>query len=369
MKKINRRAFIKTLAASGAAVGLGHIASSSIFTSPLLAAVPADKAVVSVVKIKNDNIDYAVRNAIDLLDGMESITAGKERILLKPNLVSPTPEDVTKPGVIKALAQLMKEAGKDVSIGEGSAAAAPNLRLGAVGGVCRTKNIEMLNDIQRITFDTLGYSDLAESLRIPLINLHTGEMTKVQIPNGFVFKKISLHHSLTETDLLCSVPMMKTHGLATVTLGMKNMMGVYPGQVYGTVRSAVHSKAAKVEPSGTASAIVDMARANKLGLVVIDASMAMQGQGPSVYQGGQLVKMDLIIAGTNPLATDMVAAAIMGFRPEEISTFVWAWKAGMRPASLDDIEIRGKRIDEVRKNFLRPTVYPWAAISQYGPPC
>jgi uncharacterized protein (DUF362 family) len=369
MKKINRRAFIKTLAAGGAAVGLGHIASSSIFTRPLLAAVPADKAVVSVVKIKNDNIDYAVRNAIDLLGGMESIATGKERIMLKPNLVSPTPEDVTKPGVIRALAQVMKEAGKDVSIGEGSAAAGPNMRSYAVGGVCRTKNVEMLNDIQQIVFDTLGYSDLAQSLRIPLINLHTGEMSKVKIPNGFVFKKISLHRSLTETDLLCSVPMMKTHGLASVTLGIKNMMGLYPGQVYGTVRSAVHAKAAKVEPSGTASALIDMARANKLGLVVIDASTAMQGQGPSVYQGGQLVKMDLIIAGTNPLATDMVAAAIMGFRPEEISTFVWAWKAGMLPSNLDDIEIRGKRINDVRKNFLRPTVYPWAAISQYGPPC
>jgi uncharacterized protein (DUF362 family) len=375
MKKINRRAFIKTLAAGGAAVGLGNIASCSIFTKPQLSPRPASRPVVSVVKIKKpnivsihkDNVDYAVRKAIDLLGGMETITADKERIMLKPNLVSPAFTDVTKPGVIKALAQLMKEAGKDVSIGEGSAAAGPNVR--SDGSVCRTRDIETLKAIQKMTFETLGYADLAQALDIPLVNLHVGEMSKVHIPNGFVFKKILLHHSLTETDLLCSVPMMKTHGLATVTLGIKNMMGLYPGQVYGTVRSAVHAKAAKVEPSGTASALIDMARANKLGLVVIDASMAMQGQGPSVYQGGQLVKMNLIIAGTNPLATDMVAAAIMGFQPEEISTFIWAWKAGMRPSSLDDIEIRGKRIQDVMKKFLRPTVYPWAAISKYGPPC
>jgi uncharacterized protein (DUF362 family) len=369
MKKINRRAFIKTLAVGGAAVGLGNIASCAIFKKPQVTGFPERKAIVSIVKIKNDNIDYAVRKAIDLLGGIETITAGKERIMLKPNLVGPTVADVTKPGVIKALAQLMMEAGKDVSIGEGSAAAGPNLRPGIFGGVCRTKDIATLKAIQQIVFDTLGYSDLAQALDIPLVNLHVGEMSKVHIPNGFVFKKILLHHSLTETDLLCSVPMMKTHGLATVTLGIKNMMGLYPGQVYGTVRSAVHAKAAKVEPSGTASALIDMARANKLGLVVIDASMAMQGQGPSVYQGGQLVKMNLIIAGTNPLATDMVAAAIMGFQPEEISTFIWAWKAGMRPSSLDDIEIRGKRIQDVMKKFLRPTVYPWAAISKYGPPC
>jgi uncharacterized protein (DUF362 family) len=369
MKKINRRDFIKTLAAGGAALGLGNIAFGCVPKSPQDAWLPESKAVVSVVRIKHDDIDYAVRNAIDLLGGIKSITTGKERIMLKPNLVGPEPRDVTKPGVIKALAQLMKEAEKDVSVGEGSAAAGPNFRPGIFGNVCATKDREMLNDIQQIVFDTLGYSDLAKSLKIPLINLHTGEMSKVPIPNGFVFKKISLHHSLTETDLLCSVPMMKTHGLATVTLGMKNLIGVYPGEIYGTVRSEVHRAAARVEESGTASAIVDMVRANKLGLVVVDASTAMQGQGPTVNGGGQLLKMDLIIAGTNPLATDMVAASIMGFRPEEISTFVWAWKAGMRPKNLNEIEIRGKKLQDVSKNFLRPTVYPWAAISAYGPPC
>jgi uncharacterized protein (DUF362 family) len=215
----------------------------------------------------------------------------------------------------------------------------------------------------------LGYSELAKSIKIPLVNLHTGEMSKVGIPDGFVYKEISLHHSLTEIDMLCSVPMMKTHGLATVTLGMKNLIGLYPGEVYGTVRSAVHSEAAKVEESGTASAIVDMVRANKMGLVVIDASMAMQGQGPSVHQGGKLVKMDLIIAGMNPLAADMVAAYLMGFQPEEISTFVWAWKAGMTPTNITEIEIRGTKLNDVRRNFLRPAVFPWNAISRYGPPC
>ena len=150
---------------------------------------------------------------------------------------------------------------------------------------------------------------------------------------------------------------------------MKNLIGLYPGEVYGTVRSAVHTEAAKVEESGTASAIVDMVRANKMGLVVIDASMAMQGQGPSVHQGGRLVKMDLIIAGMNPLAADMVAAYLMGFQPEEISTFVWAWKAGMTPTSLNEIEIRGLNLMDVQQNFIRPTIYPWDSISRYGPPC
>jgi uncharacterized protein (DUF362 family) len=79
--------------------------------------------------------------------------------------------------------------------------------------------------------------------------------------------------------------------------------------------------------------------------------------------------MDLIIAGTNPLATDMAAAYIMGFQPEEVSTFSWAWKAGMRPVDLNGIEIRGEKLNDVRRNFLRPAIYTWDAIKNYGPPC
>ena len=366
MKKVTRREFIKSVAAGGAVLGLGNTIVSVAFPRRLYA---LERPVVSVVAIKKDNIDYAVRKAIDLLGGMKTLTTGKERIMLKPNLVSLASTDVTKPSVVKALAQLMKDAGKDVSIGEGSAAAYQNMRPGVMGGVCRTTDRATLDTLQESVFDALEYTEIARSLKIPLINLHTGEMATIKTPDGFVFKEISLHHTLAETDLLCSVPMMKTHGLATVTLGMKNLIGVYPGQVYGTVRSAVHAAAAKVESSGTASAVVDMVRANKLGLVVIDASMAMEGQGPSAMGGGRLVKMDLIIAGTNPLATDMVGASVMGFAPEEISTFVWAWKAGMTPGSLDEIEVRGEGLSDVRRKFMRPMVIPYSEMKGYGHPC
>jgi uncharacterized protein (DUF362 family) len=152
---------------------------------------------------------------------------------------------------------------------------------------------------------------------------------------------------------------MKTHGLAQVTLGMKNLIGVFPGVVYQSVRGAMHDHAAGVEPSGTAVAIVDMVRANKLGLTVVDATMAMEGQGP---MGGDPVKMDLIIAGSNPLATDMVTANVMGFEPEEVPTFTWANKAGMGPLGLDEIEVRGQPIASVQRKFVRADVQPWDEV-------
>ena len=315
------------------------------------------KSVVSIARIKNDKIAIAVEKAIDLLGGIGNVTKDKERIMLKPNLVAEGPAFTTKPDVIKTLAQLMKKAGKEVLIGEGSAAASGfNVK---DGEVCRTKKREILDNMQQFVFDRLGYTEIGRSMGIPLINLHSGEMAEVEVPNGFVFDKISLHRSLTDIDLLCSVPMMKTHTLATVTLAMKNLIGLYPGTVYYSVRGLVHDLTAEVEPSGTAAAIVDMVRANKLGLVVVDGSMAMEGDGPTE---GTLVKMDLIIAGTNPLATDMVTASIMGFEPTEIPTFTWAHKAGMKPIRLNEIEIRGEKLENVRRKFVKPHIYTWESI-------
>ena len=210
-------------------------------------------------------------------------------------------------------------------------------------------------------FKELGYADLAQSLGVLLINLHSGALVEVQVPKAFVFPTVTLHRSLIDIDLLGSVPMMKTHALAQVTLGIKNLVGVFPGTVYQSVRGAMHDAAAKVEPSGTATAIVDMMRANKLGLVVVDGSMAMEGNGPTE---GTLVKMDLIVAGANPVATDMVASSLMGFEASEVPTFAWANKAGLGPTALEEIEIRGQKPEAVHRQFVKPQVYAWNSIRE-----
>ncbi len=319
----------------------------------------AEKPVVSVVRIQNGRIDRAVEEAIDLLGGIETVAKGKDRVMLKPNLVAEGPHFTTKPVVVRTLAELMQRSGREVSIGEGSAAANGFNVKGPV--TYRTRDREMLDRMQRYVFDTLGYSNLATALRVPLVNLHSGEMAEVAVPNGFVFDKLTLHQSLADIDLLCSVPMMKTHVLATVTLGMKNLIGLYPGTVYYSVRSWLHDQAAMTESPGIAFETIDMVRANKLGLTVVDASSAMEGDGPS---GGTLVPMNLIIAGTNPLATDLVAADLMGIGAQEVPTFTWAYRAGLGPASASDVEIRGARPDDVRRTFVKPNVVPWTSINK-----
>ena len=353
--KISRRKFIgtaSTVAAGSVAFGL-NIACGDSLTGK------SKKDIVSIVRIKDGNIARAVEEAIDLLDGIKEVTRGKNRIMLKPNLVADTPACTTKLIVVKTLAQLMQKAGKEVMIGEGSAAAS---QFNVINGeIYRTKNREILDQMQKHVFNTLGYSEMAESLNIPLINLHSGEIVEVPLKNGFAAKSVKIHKSLTEADLGCSIPMMKTHTLATVTLSMKNLIGLYPGTEYYSVRSWLHDRAAEAGSTGVGYEVIDMNNAVRTGLSVIDASTAMEGNGPSE---GQLVDMGLIIAGTCPLATDMVGALLMGFELNDIPAIVLAHKSGMLPAALENIEIRGLKIDQCKRQFVRPDIYKWTDINK-----
>lgn len=354
MKSSGRREFLRNSILSVGALSAVPVYDrlGELFKDP--------KPVVSIVKIAGDRVDLAVEKAIELLGGIKNVTRNMHRIMLKPNLVADDPNCTTKPVVIKTLAKLMQAAGKEVVIGEGSAAA------GGINadndGVYYTRKSELLDKLQQQVFDRLGYTEMARELNIPLINLHNGDMVEVEVPGAHVFKKLTIHQSLSEIDLLCSVPMMKTHALATVTLGMKNLIGLYPGSVYCSVRSCMHEMAENAGSPGIAFEILDMVKANKLGLTVIDGSMAMEGNGPS---NGPLVKMDVIIAGTNSLATDMVGAAVMGFQSDEVPAFKLAHKSGMTPFLLDDIEIRGEKIETVKRNFVKPQVVPYHDIKSW----
>jgi uncharacterized protein (DUF362 family) len=361
----SRREFIKT--SVGAALGAASASAGITPWSPLAAGVTGPVStpspgteghVVGIARVMNGDVGRAVEEAIDLLGGIGPATAGKERIMLKPNLVGPDPRCTTKPVVVETLARLMKGAGKEVLVGEGSGGA-PGFNL-LDGETYRTINREILDPMQKYVFDTLGYTELARSLDLPLVNLHSGEMAEVPLPSGFVFDELTVHRSLTEVDLLCSVPMMKTHMLATVTLSMKNLIGVYPGTVYYSARTWLHDRAAEAGSPGIAYEIVDMVRANRMGLVVIDASTAMEGNGPLE---GSIVPMNLIIAGTSPLAADMVGATVMGFDAAEIPTFQVAQQVGLGPASLEEIEIRGVGLQDARRPVVPPTVIPWTSIS------
>jgi uncharacterized protein (DUF362 family) len=353
-KVLSRRKFLgaaTTISLGSAAFGVNILDACNTIPK-------ARNDIVSIVRVKDGNIGKAIEEAIDLLGGVLSVTKNQNSILLKPNLVAPDKKFTTNIDVIRNLAILLKKSGKEVMIGEGSAAAESFNFFGDEQFI--TKKSEILDGMQKYVFDTLGYTEMAKELNIPLINLHTGDIVEIETPGGFSAKSIKLHKILTEVDLVCSVPMMKTHVLSTISLSMKNLIGLYPGKEYFAMRSWLHDMALEKGSKGVSFEIVDVNRAVKTGLSVIDATTAMEGNGPTA---GSLIDLGLIIAGTSPLAADMVGASLMGFEINEIPTFTLAHQSHMKPAFLDEIEIRGLSLEETRRQFVRPQILPW---TNYG---
>jgi uncharacterized protein (DUF362 family) len=122
-----------------------------------------------------------------------------------------------------------------------------------------------------------------------------------------------------------------------VTLGMKNMFGLLPEKMKGLY----HMK-------GMDKVIVDINTVLKANFTVIDGFVAMEGRGP-VH--GSPVQMDVIISGTDPVATDATGARIMGFDPAQIEHIKWAHERGL--GNMNNVEVLGEQIDDVKRIFTR----------------
>jgi uncharacterized protein (DUF362 family) len=141
---------------------------------------------------------------------------------------------------------------------------------------------------------------------------------------------------VTESAII-SAAKLKTHMSTKVTLGMKNMFGLLPDKFKG-----------KYHAKGISKVVVDINTVLKPALTVIDGFVGMEGKGPT---DGTPVKMDLIIAGKDVVATDATAARVMGFEPMEISHIRTAARKGL--GNIDNIEIVGSKLDDVKQVFKR----------------
>ena len=118
---------------------------------------------------------------------------------------------------------------------------------------------------------------------------------------------------------------------------MKNMFGLLPDKM----KFKYHAR-------GINKVVVDINSVLKPHLTVIDGFIAMDGKGPV---DGWPLKMDLIIAGKDAVATDATCARVMGLDPNEISHIRCANKKGI--GDIDNIEIVGSKIEDVKRVFKR----------------
>jgi len=167
-----------------------------------------------------------------------------------------------------------------------------------------------------------------------LIDLNKDEVVEVSPPNPLALKRVKIAKTALESTLI-SVPKLKLHRITGVTLSLKNMMGTI------SRKGSMHSHLSKN--------IADLASIVKPSIAVIDGIVAGEGHETSENP----VEMNLVIAGTDPVAVDAVGAAVMGVSPKDIKHLCFAEEKGLGTCDLTEIEVLGQPIESVRRKFRR----------------
>lgn len=270
---------------------------------------------VAVIKGKRGH--EPVFRALDLVD-YAAVLSGWKRVLIKVNFIATKTWDTgatTDPIVVEAIIERLKKLAIEVYVVESDAT--------------------MTNADK--AFESTGMKEMCDRNGVQCLNLrHVKDRVNIDIPDGKALKKIIVPRIVT-TSAIVSAAKLKTHNWTGVTLGMKNMFGLLPDKL----KSKYHLM-------GINKVIAEINTVLKPTLTVIDGFVAMEGRGPA---GGTPVQMDLIIAGSDPVATDATACRIMGFDPHEIKHIYKAYEKGL--GNIDDIQVVGERLENVSRPFAR----------------
>ncbi len=277
-----------------------------------------------VTLIKRDNYANPIKSAIELCSGFSALKPD-HNVLIKPNLVMgadkkmiPPFGKVTTASAIEHLIQALFDHNcRKITIGEG---AIVNPEFGS-----DTASAMKFSGIERI----------GKKYGIKLEDFESSAFKKIQI-NGHVFK---IAESALETDFLINVPVLKTHGQAIVSLGMKNLKGCLK----------FSSKKRAHKRGNLFDLIAQLNTHIKSDLIVIDGTYAMD-RGPTM---GTAHPMNLIIAGTDILETEIVGTAVLGKDPKKIPHIQSYCKLTGRSVDLKSVEIIGESIESVAKDL------PW----------
>ena len=179
----------------------------------------------------------------------------RKTVLLKPNLVGLDPQGMTNthPGVIAAAREAFLRLGcAEVLIGDGPA---------------------MDRDIQAF-LESIRLREFAGPLARIFVDLNVDDVERVLLrTRASRLKELYLPKTLLGADFLVSLPKLKTHHWAGVTLSLKNMFGVVPGACYGWPKNVLHW-------AGIDRAILDINAAVRPDFAIVDGIIGMEGNGP-----------------------------------------------------------------------------------------
>ena len=245
------------------------------------------------------------------------IIKNKENILIKPNCVSESVQLAsTHVDAIRAVLDFLQPYNKNITIAEGSA--------------YKTKT----------AFKNFNYFSLKDKYNVNFLDLDNDKYEEIiGYDRNMEPIKFGIARTMLKADCIISLTIPKTHDSAIATFGIKNVAvgslikkTLFPFRIpIRLVRKIVNRLAsirndkAKVHqgPRAINKNIFEIYKKVKPAISVIDGFEAMEGNGPI---DGSPVKMKIAIAGGHALATDLVAAKLIGLEPENIGYLYYCMK-------------------------------------------
>lgn len=257
---------------------------------------------VSLIRAQSYHLPELRQSLLEVLaplGGLEAFVKPGDRVLLKPNLLTgsrPTQECTTRPELVYAVAQLVKEAGGNPFLGDSPA-------FGSAHGVAKAN----------------GLLPLAQELNLPIVELH-GHRYPTENPE---FDHLRLSKEAMEADVVINLPKVKSHVQLTVTLGVKNLFGCVPGKM----KAWWHMEAGKdVQRFGTM--LAETARVLDPALTIVDGILGHEGNGPS---GGEPRALGVLAASPNVFAIDRAMVEVLGVDPLAVPTVAQSLRLGYCP--------------------------------------
>lgn len=265
----------------------------------------------------------AVRECVGRLGGIGAFVKPGERVLVKVNLLFPSrPEEAvtSHPAVVRAVAEMVEEAGAHAIVGDSPGLTYTRARL-------------------ETSYRKSGMYDAVEGTEAEL-NWDTGTAF-VKNPKGKVMRSLEVVKVLEDVDRVIAIPKPKTHTFQVYTGATKVLYGVLPG----LVKAAYHDKFP--DKDDFADMLLDIQEYVQADLFVMDAVVGMDGKGPS---GGDPAKVGAVLAAADPLAMDVTTCGMVGIDPFSVPTVRQAVDREMTSGKLSGIEVLG----------ADPGTFPWA---------
>jgi uncharacterized protein (DUF362 family) len=244
----------------------------------------------SFVAILNAD-EYSEKVEALLMDGLRlfRLNVHSKTVLLKPNLV----EDL--PGPVNTHADIIGSAARCF------------LRLGATRVVIG-EGPGHQRDTELVVLAANLKPHLAER-QIQFVDLNRDELVKVKLKANYSgMGELWLPRTVLDSDFVVSMPKIKTHHWAGVTLSLKNMFGIVPGMKYGWPKNLLHWH-------GIHESILDICATVPIHFVIAEGVIAMEGNGPLQGTPRDLGK---IVLADDPVAADATCARLMGFDPLQV---------------------------------------------------